>query len=71
MGKDEIVKKNISLVFDFLIYLTEHPELIEKLPDGCELEFLDRDFPLIEPEINEKSKKMTFLKVEHTFNSGT
>ena len=71
MGKDEIVKKNISLVFDFLIYLTEHPELIEKLPDGCELEFLDRDFPLIEPEINEKSKKMAFLKVEHTFNSGT
>lgn len=71
MGKDEIVKKNISLVFDFLIYLTEHPELIEKLPDGCELEFLDRDFPLIEPEINEQSKKMAFLKVEHTFNSGT
>lgn len=34
MRKDEIVKKNISLVFDFLRYLTDHPELIEKLPDG-------------------------------------
>jgi len=46
MRKNEVVKKNISLVFDFLRYLTDHPEFIEKLPDGCELEFLDKDFPL-------------------------
>ena len=52
MRKDEVVKKNISLVFDFLRYVTDHTELIEKLPDGCELEFLDKDFPLIEPEIS-------------------
>ncbi|MBW2740302.1 MAG: hypothetical protein JRE64_15985 [Deltaproteobacteria bacterium] len=50
MRKNEIVKKNISLVFDFLRYLTDNPELIEKLPEGCELEFLDSDFPLIETE---------------------
>ena len=43
MRKDEIVKKNISLVFDFLRYLKDHPVLIEKLPDGCELEFLDNE----------------------------
>ena len=47
MRKDEVVKKNISLAFDFLRYLTDHPELIKRLPDGCELEFLDADFPLI------------------------
>jgi len=34
MKKDEIVKKNISLVFDFLRYLIDNPELIEKLPGG-------------------------------------
>ena len=50
MRKDEVVKKNVSSVFDFLRYLTDHPELIKKLPDGCELEFLDKDFPLIEIE---------------------
>jgi len=50
MRKDEVVKKNVSSVFDFLRYLTDHPELIKKLPDGCELEFLDKDFPLIETE---------------------
>ena len=70
MRKDEVVKKNISLVFDFLRYVTDHTELIEKLPDGCELEFLDKDFPLIEPEISEGVEK-AFLKVEHTFNIAT
>jgi len=71
MRKDEIVKKNISLVFDFLRYLMEHPELIEKLPEGCELEFLDRDFPLIETGISVDGVEKAFLKVEHTFNLAT
>ena len=71
MRKDEVVKKNISLVFDFLRYLTDHPELVEKLPEGCELEFLDRDFPLIETEISVEGTKKAFLKVEHTFNLAT
>jgi hypothetical protein len=47
MRKDEVVKKNISLVFDLLRYLTDHPELIEKLPDGCELEFLRDEGTLV------------------------
>ena len=71
MRKDEVVKKNISLVFDFLRYVTDHPELIEKLPDGCELEFLDKDFPLIEPEVSIEGVEKAFLKVEHTFNIAT
>ena len=71
MRKDEVVKKNISLVFDFLRYVTDHTELIEKLPDGCELEFLDKDFPLIEPEVSIEGVEKAFLKVEHTFNIAT
>ena len=71
MRKDEIVKKNISLVFDFLRYLTDHSELIEKLPDRCELEFLDKDFPLIEEESSVASVDTAFLKVERTFNIAT
>jgi hypothetical protein len=71
MRKNEVVKKNISLVFDFLRYLTDHPEFIEKLPDGCELEFLDKDFPLIETETSTEGAEKAFLKVEHTFNLAT
>ncbi len=74
MRKDEIVRKNVSLVFDFLMYLTQHPELIEKIPDGCEIEFLDKDFPftLTEREGNgEGPEKLFFLKVHHTFGIST
>ena len=71
MTKGEVMKKNISLVFDFLRYLTEHPELIEKMPDGCELEFLDKDFPLIETETSVEGAEKAFLKVEQTFNLAT
>ena len=68
MRKDEVVKKNISLVFDFLGYIIEYSEFIEKLPNGCELEFLDRDFPIIESEISGEDAGKAFLKVEHSFS---
>ena len=68
MKKEEIVKKNISLVFDFLRYLTDHPELIEKIPDNCELEFLDKDFPITETEPSNEGSEKVYLKVEHTFD---
>lgn len=67
MRKDEIVKRNVSLVFDFLRYLTDHPEIIEKIPDGSELEFLDKDFPVAETKPSVQGVKKLFLKVEHTF----
>jgi hypothetical protein len=70
MTKDEIVRKNISLVFDFLRYLTEYPEMIEKIPDGSEIEFLDKDFPLANHEANSEEDKKIFLKVERTFGIG-
>jgi hypothetical protein len=68
MRKEEIVKKNVSLVFDFLRYLTEKPEIIENIKDGSELEFLDKDSPLAETEDNVKGGEKVFLKVGHTFS---
>ncbi|MBW1921374.1 MAG: hypothetical protein JRF46_16375 [Deltaproteobacteria bacterium] len=44
---------------------------LPKLPDGCELEFLDGDFPLIETETSVEGAEKAFLKVEHTFNLAT
>ena len=40
MRGEELAKKDISLAFDFMRYIVDHPEMIAKLPDGCELEFL-------------------------------
>jgi len=68
MRKEEIVKKNVSLVFDLLRYLTENPEMIENITDGSELEFLDKDSPIVETESGVKGGKKVFLKVGHTFS---
>ncbi len=68
MRKEEIVLKNISLAFDFLRYVTDCPDLLKKLPDGCELEFLDNDLPLPDSGENKEDIAKTFLKVERTFN---
>ena len=46
----------------------EFAELIEKVPDGCELEFLEKDFPLTESEPSTEGAKKVFLKVEHIFH---
>lgn len=64
MRKDEIASKNISLVFDFLRYVVDNPDILDKIPDESKLEFLDKDVPTIETE---KLNKI-FLKVEHTFS---
>jgi len=69
MRNEEVVRKNISLVFDFLRYLTENPELMEKMPDQCELEFLEKDVPLFESGSSVKVVDRAFLKVEHTFHA--
>jgi len=71
MRKGEFVKKNISLVFDFLRYLVDHPELIEELPSESELEFLYKDLPLPETETGVEGVEKTFLRVEHSFNIAT
>lgn len=68
MRKNEIVEKNISLTFDFLRYLIDHPELIEKLPDEGQLEFLETDFSSTELELSSGEVSKTFLRVKRSFD---
>jgi len=48
MTNKETVERNIGLTFDFVHYLIDHPELVETLPDNFELEFIEKDFPVME-----------------------
>ncbi len=66
MTKDEIVKKNISLSFDFIRYLIKSPEILAKIPDDTEIEFLDTDLPFPMNMAEKESVKSVF-RVEHTF----
>ena len=61
MTKKELVNRNIGLTFDFVHYLIDNPEEIDKLPDNCALEFIEKDFPQIE-KIKEKQSESILLK---------
>lgn len=48
MTHKETIERNIGLTFDFVNYLIENKEEIEKLPDNFKLEFVEKDFSKIE-----------------------
>ena len=68
MRKDEVVKKNIGLTFDFIRAAVADPHLLDKIPDGAELEFLETDLPRIETEERaNKGEAPVLFKVERNF----
>jgi hypothetical protein len=50
MRKEEIIKKNIGLTFDFIRAAVADPHLLDKIPDSAEIDFLETDLPRIETE---------------------
>jgi len=68
MRKDEVAKKNIGLTFDFIRAVVADPHLLDKIPDGAEIEFLETDLPRIEAEERSDMEKQPVLfKVERNF----
>ena len=39
MTKKEYVERNIGVTFDFVKHVVDHPEHIDTIPDGAELDF--------------------------------
>ena len=68
MTKKEYVTRNIGLAFDFVRHLIDHPEDIEKIPDGAELDFIDKDLPY-KSTSEVKDAKVARYKVEHRFEA--
>ena len=44
MTKKETAKRNIGLTFDFMRQVIKEPSLLDKIPDGSILEFIEKDF---------------------------
>lgn len=45
MTKREKINRNIGLTFDFLRQAVDKSEIINDIPDGSILEFVEKDFP--------------------------
>jgi hypothetical protein len=68
VNKDEVVKKHISLSFDFIRYLVKNPGMLDRLPDTADVEFLETDLPIsISEEVLPARNQGVLFKVEHSF----
>ena len=65
MRKEEIVERNITLTFDFLRQVVKNPEIIDDIPDGSLIEFVEKDRPLVEKKRTRKPDR--YFKVKHQF----
>ena len=51
--KDEIIKKNLDLINEFMKYAFDHPDVLDKIPMDAELVIL----PIDDPELYNENKK--------------
>lgn len=40
MSEDEVVRKNLDLLNEFLLYAFDHPDVLDKIPPSADLVFL-------------------------------
>ena len=57
MTKKETIKRNIGLTFDFLRQVVKQPSLLNKIPTGSTLEFVEKDFSKIEKKRKSKARR--------------
>jgi hypothetical protein len=70
MTRHEIVDRNIRLTFDFIRYVLENPGMLDKIPEGAEIDFIDTETAnvMTKPSKGLKKPRLT-LKVERTFRA--
>ncbi|ODS33248.1 MAG: hypothetical protein SCARUB_01639 [Candidatus Scalindua rubra] len=61
MSKNEIVRKNLDLHAEWIRYIFEHPEVLDKIPQGAQLVILPNNDPALAKENN---KTIGRLKAE-------
>lgn len=66
MTNKETIQRNIGLTFDFLREIVKDPRIIENIPDGTVIEFVEKDYVKREKEIRVKGRKYVEVKQEFT-----
>lgn len=65
MNNKEFTERNIGLTFDFLRQVTRDPSIVESIPDGAIIEFIDKDFS--KTEYPHSVKPNRYIKVMNQF----
>jgi hypothetical protein len=65
MNNKEYSERNIGLTFDFLKQIVIDPSILERIPDGALIEFIDKDYA--KRESPDSTKPNRFIKVNNQF----
>jgi hypothetical protein len=65
MTNKEMIERNIGLTFDFLKQVIKDTAILNKIPDGSIIEFIEKDFTKIETMKSEIPDK--YIKVNSQF----
>jgi hypothetical protein len=60
MTKKETTNRNIGLSFDFLTEILKSPAILDKIPNGAVVEFVEKDFPKKETPGTQRGKRKYF-----------
>ncbi len=67
MTRKEKINRDIGLTFDFLRQAIDNPKILEEIPNGSTLEFVEKDFPKTEKaskRAKARSDRRKFLRVK-------
>ncbi len=66
MTRKETIHRNIGLSFDFLKEINRNPALLNKIPKGAVIEFVEKDFPKKESKTSQRRKRK-YIRVKNEF----
>ena len=69
MTNKETIERNIGLTFDLVNQIIDSPENLDKIPDHSSIQFVEKDFPVIELSDGKKQKRMSKSKKVRVRNS--
>ncbi|MBI5473289.1 MAG: hypothetical protein HY961_13175 [Ignavibacteriae bacterium] len=65
MTKKEMVEHNIDVAFDFMRHVLKHPNVLDQIPNGATIEFVQKEIPIRERKGQNGKRK--FVKVTRNF----
>jgi len=60
-----MVEHNIDLAFDFMRYVIKHPKVLDQIPNGATIEFVQTEMPIHERKGQNGKRK--FVRVTRNF----
>ncbi len=65
MTRKENIEHNITLTFDFIRKVIDDPSILDKLPNGSVIEFVEKDFSILEKA--KKNGRHKYVRVKNEF----